>query len=152
VTVVRFHPPSSPGFVAHAGAEHGLRRLLLASGRLPLGDVGAPHTHGGDELIRVLSGRLRMRVGERRYACGPGDVVVVPPGIEHGFVVEDEAVVEVVAEQDMGSTYAVVEQDGSVREIEVHRPGVPWDRPPAPGAAPTSAEQMAAITERVRPV
>jgi quercetin dioxygenase-like cupin family protein len=152
VTVVRPVVPGEPGFVVRAGSEHGLRRLLLADGRLPEGEVGAVHTHGGDELIRVVSGRLQARVGDRRFHCGPGEMLVVPPGVEHGFVVVAEAVVEVVAEQDMGSTYAVVEPDGTVREVEVHRAGVPWDRPAGPGRSATSEAEMAAIAERVRPV
>ena len=48
--------------------------------------AGAPlHTHEDDELIVVLSGTLRVRIGDESHEVGAEHTVVVPPGAPHGF-------------------------------------------------------------------
>lgn len=43
-----------------------------------------------DELFLVLHGRLTMEFRDRRVALEPGDVLVVPRGVEHRPVAEEE--------------------------------------------------------------
>jgi quercetin dioxygenase-like cupin family protein len=48
------------------------------------GGTGAdPHTHPNEQIIYVLQGRLRARVGGEERVVGVGEVVHVPPNIEH---------------------------------------------------------------------
>ncbi len=44
-----------------------------------------------DELFLVLEGRLTIKLRERDLSLGPGELVVIPKGIEHMPVAEDEA-------------------------------------------------------------
>ena len=52
------------------------------------------HRHEVDELFWVLRGRLRLEIrdadGERAVELGPGELFVVPRGLEHRPVAEEE--------------------------------------------------------------
>jgi len=42
------------------------------------------HSHAdADELFIVLKGKLRMDFRDRHVAVGPGEIIVVPKGVEH---------------------------------------------------------------------
>lgn len=42
-----------------------------------------PHTHHFLELIYVVNGQGRSIIGEEEYFISPGDLVIVPPNLEH---------------------------------------------------------------------
>lgn len=46
-----------------------------------------------DELFLVLSGRLRMRLRGREIVLDPGEMLIVPRGVEHQPVAEGEVAV-----------------------------------------------------------
>lgn len=148
-----FGPPAGdrPGFAVVAGAPTGLARLLLAVGRLPAGDHGPEHLHEGEEILHVLSGRLRVRIDGESVDAGPGTVVAVPAGALHGFDAAEETLLEVVAEQRIGTLYRVRDDDGGVRTVEVHRADMPWGRPPPEGHSWTSDAELRHILAHVDP-
>ena len=74
------------GFTVVAGADEGLRTLLLIRGTLPAVDRGFIHHHDGGEIIRVLRGEVTIVAGAERRVCRQGDVAVIPPHTRHGFV------------------------------------------------------------------
>ncbi len=48
--------------------------------------AGAPlHTHEADELIVVLEGRLRGRLGDAEQIVEANQTMVIPKGVPHGF-------------------------------------------------------------------
>jgi mannose-6-phosphate isomerase-like protein (cupin superfamily) len=50
------------------------------------GGVPMPHVHPiQTERFHVLEGTLRFRVGRRTSTAQHGDVIVIPPGVVHGF-------------------------------------------------------------------
>jgi mannose-6-phosphate isomerase-like protein (cupin superfamily) len=50
------------------------------------------HTHEGeDELFLGVSGRFRVEFRDRSVEIGPGDLIVVPKGVEHRTVADVEA-------------------------------------------------------------
>ena len=52
----------------------------------PGGAVPVPHVHPiQTERFEVVEGRMRFRVGLRTRYAGPGDIVVIPPGVAHAF-------------------------------------------------------------------
>jgi AraC-like DNA-binding protein len=61
-----------------------LRKLQLNRHRLA--EV-APHTHSFTQLLLYLSGEGVQRVRERRIPAHAGDLFIIPPGVEHGFMV-----------------------------------------------------------------
>jgi mannose-6-phosphate isomerase-like protein (cupin superfamily) len=48
------------------------------------------HHDDEDELFLVLDGRLRMELRDRTVELGPGELLVVPRGVEHRPVAEAE--------------------------------------------------------------
>ena len=44
-----------------------------------------PHFHAGDEIVRLLAGRARLRLPTISIELGKGDTVVVPAGTVHRF-------------------------------------------------------------------
>ena len=130
-----------------AGTATGLSGLLLAVGRLPHADVGPIHLHYGEEVLHVVSGRLLIRAGDDRRECGPGEVVAVPAGRWHGFRALEETVLEVVAQQRIGTVFPVRRRDGRMELVEVHRRDMPWGRPPPEGGDWTTDTVMRDILD-----
>jgi mannose-6-phosphate isomerase-like protein (cupin superfamily) len=49
------------------------------------------HKHDGeDELFLVLSGSLAIHLRDRSVTLGPGEIFIVPRGVEHRPVAEEE--------------------------------------------------------------
>ena len=106
------------------GAEHGATRVFIFRGRgVPPGPVAAPHRYGGDEAIRVMRGRLRVRVSDQTRVIGPGEIACIPPHTDHAFIVLGEADVEVFGEQRMGEFVTVRHADGTDHEEVLPRDG-----------------------------
>ena len=54
------------------------------------------HKHPHEQIVWMLKGRMDFRLGGERRSCGPGDVVVIPGGVEHeAFFPEDTEVIDV---------------------------------------------------------
>ncbi len=52
----------------------------------PDGHVPGAHVHPEqEERFEVVSGTMVFRMGRKKVVAGPGDVVVVPPGVAHKF-------------------------------------------------------------------
>ena len=48
------------------------------------------HHDDEDELFLVVSGRMRMELRDGNVVVGPGELIVVPKGVEHRPVAEEE--------------------------------------------------------------
>jgi uncharacterized RmlC-like cupin family protein len=82
--------PQTPGMTRAAA----INRVMTGANRLWAGTVSvhpnaktAPHHHGElESIIYIVSGRARMRWGERLEffaEAGPGDFIFVPPFVPH---------------------------------------------------------------------
>ena len=82
--------PQTPGMKRAAA----INRAMAGAQKLWAGTVSvhpnaktAPHHHGHlESIIYIISGRARMRWGERLEFCaeaGPGDFIFVPPFVPH---------------------------------------------------------------------
>jgi quercetin dioxygenase-like cupin family protein len=113
-----------------AGPEHGLRRLIVRVQLVAADDVGHLHRHdSADQILSVLEGEVLIEVDGEARVCRAGEMGVAPAGTAHGFLgLGRPALLEVFGEQHAGTVYLL--RDGD--EVEVHRPGVPWDRPGPP--------------------
>jgi quercetin dioxygenase-like cupin family protein len=47
------------------------------------GAQAAPHKHPHEQIFVMLSGRMEFRLGSDWRTCGPGDLGVIPGGVEH---------------------------------------------------------------------
>jgi quercetin dioxygenase-like cupin family protein len=54
------------------------------------------HKHPHEQMFWMLKGRMDFRLGDERKSCGPGDVAVIPGGVEHeAWFPEDTEVIDV---------------------------------------------------------
>lgn len=51
--------------------------------RLKPGSEAKPHSHGSEQLVFVIKGGLKFRVGDEERVVSEGEVVYIPPGVEH---------------------------------------------------------------------
>ncbi len=72
-----------PKIVAELNGQH-VKLVKL------LGEFVWHHHMAEDELFLVLAGTLRIEFRDRSVALGPGQMLVVPRGVEHRPVAEDE--------------------------------------------------------------
>ena len=84
----------SPKIVAELNGQH--VKLVKFVGEF----VWHHHEHE-DEMFLVHRGRFRMELRDRMVELGPGDFIVIPRGVEHRPVAEEE--VEVVLFEPAGT-------------------------------------------------
>jgi quercetin dioxygenase-like cupin family protein len=110
-----------------AGPEQGLRRLIVQVQPVAPDEVGHLHRHdAADQILCVLQGQVLIEVDGQSMVCRPGEMGIAPAGSPHGFRgLGAPALLEVFGEQGRGTVFLLADDE----EIEVHRPGVPWDRP-----------------------
>jgi quercetin dioxygenase-like cupin family protein len=66
------------------GQEHGATVSLILDESEP-GHGPRLHRHPYDETWVVVEGNLTFQAGDERLHAGPGDLVIVPPGVPHKF-------------------------------------------------------------------
>ncbi len=137
------------GFATIAGRDTGLRRIVLAAGRLGAGQGGPIHLHHGEEILRILTGEVEVTVGNEQCRCRAGDVVIIPTDTTHGFTTLTDTTMEVVAELDAGQVFPVPAEDGGTRLTEVYRKNLPWSRQPPQGFDWTSDSEMDYLLRRI---
>jgi len=57
---------------------------LLAEFKLAAGSALPAHAHPNEQTGYLVSGRIRLRIGDKATELGPGGAWCVPPGVEHG--------------------------------------------------------------------
>ena len=67
------------------GARFGLDHLTVVLGELAPGQSVHMHFHEYEELFIIHGGRGTFTVGATTVEAGPGDVVLIPAGVPHGF-------------------------------------------------------------------
>lgn len=93
----------NPRIIAELNGQHVKLAKLL-------GPFTWHHHSDEDELFLVLRGRLQIEFRDRTIELGPGQLVVVPRGMEHRPVAEEE--VHVVLFEPAGTV-----NTGNVREV-----------------------------------
>jgi mannose-6-phosphate isomerase-like protein (cupin superfamily) len=73
--------------IAHefVGADHGGVGVCVIIVDAPPGRGPSLHTHPYEELLLVQEGRGTFTLGDETLEVGPGELVVVPAGMPHGF-------------------------------------------------------------------
>ncbi len=71
---------------------------MLVWWNIKAGAHAAAHQHPHEQIVWMLKGRMDFRIGHERRSMGPGDIAVIPGGVEHeGFFPEDTEVVDLFA-------------------------------------------------------
>ena len=64
--------------------------------RMKAGAHAAAHRHPNEQIFWMLSGKMEFRLGNEKKTCGPGDVAVIPAGVEHeAWFSEDTEVIDI---------------------------------------------------------
>ena len=74
---------------------HG-EKTLMSKFRLAAGHQLPRHRHPNEQTGYLISGKIRMTVGEDVRDLAPGDSWCIPEGVEHGAeIIEDAVAIEV---------------------------------------------------------
>ncbi|MFQ5899248.1 MAG: cupin domain-containing protein [Candidatus Methylomirabilia bacterium] len=66
--------------------------------KMKAGAHASAHKHPNEQIFYMISGRMEFRLGGERRSCGPGDMAVIPAGVEHeAWFPEDTEVVDIFA-------------------------------------------------------
>lgn len=65
-------------------------RMLMSVVDLPAGAVVPPHSHPHEQAGVVLEGELTFTVGGETRTLQPGDMWIIPGGVEHSVVAGDQ--------------------------------------------------------------
>jgi hypothetical protein len=107
-------PPGAEAAVLFGNpAEEGLFALRL---KLPEGYAVAPHTHPAIEAVTVISGTLRLGMGEtadhaKAEPLPAGSFFGLQPGMPHFVFVDEETVIQISTNGPWGLTYVDPKDD-----------------------------------------
>ena len=73
----------SPQYSTAEGPTLKGSKIEVGRYRYAAGTGAKAHQHPQEQVINVLAGKLRIRVGSEERVVGPGDVVHIPPNTEH---------------------------------------------------------------------
>jgi quercetin dioxygenase-like cupin family protein len=69
---------------------------MIVFWKMKAGAHAAAHRHPHEQLFWVLSGQMDFRLGDEKRSCGPGDMGVIPGGVEHeGWFPVDTEVIDI---------------------------------------------------------
>ena len=84
-------------------------RVVAFLGVRPGGAVAGEHVHSSlTERFRVVSGRLGVRIDGQKGELGPGDEMVVRPGVVHDWWNAGDEEAQVVVEVDPGRRFEIM--------------------------------------------
>ena len=76
------------------------------------------HRHeDADELFLVIDGRLTIKLRDRDVVLEPGELFIVPRGVEHKPVAEEETAILMIETAGTGNT-GEVEEARTLSELE----------------------------------
>jgi quercetin dioxygenase-like cupin family protein len=71
-------------------------KQMIVFWKMKVGAHAAAHRHPHEQVFWVLSGRMDFRLGDEKRSCGPGDLGIIPGGVEHeAWFPEDTEVIDV---------------------------------------------------------
>ncbi len=73
----------SPHYSTATGSTVTGEKIEVGLYRMPAGTGAAPHRHPNEQVIFVLSGRVRARVGDEEQEVTPGGVILIPSNTVH---------------------------------------------------------------------
>ena len=78
------HQMHGTSFTSYAAPSRGSRELCAWRIEIPGGIEGVPHHVSREEVLYVLSGKLRVTVDGEAGEAAAGDVILVPAGAQFG--------------------------------------------------------------------
>lgn len=82
----------SPHYSTAEGPTIKGAKIEIGYYRYAAGTGAKPHRHPQEQVINVLAGRVRIRIGDEERILGPGEAAHIPPNMEHeAWTVDGEA-------------------------------------------------------------
>ena len=85
--IMRVARGEGPVFSPEPGLERRVlahnQNMMLVEHQMQVGWAGARHAHPHDQLVYVISGRLRFSCGDSTFEAGAGDSFILRGNIEH---------------------------------------------------------------------
>lgn len=82
----------TPDYSTAAGGTIRGEKIEVGCYRYPPGTGAKPHAHPNEQVICILEGRLRCRLGVEWRTLGPGEVMHIPSMVEHEVTALDQEV------------------------------------------------------------
>lgn len=79
--------------------------------KLPKGYRVPPHSHPKPEIATVLSGTVRLGMGDKDHVFPAGSFYATPAGMVHHFAADEDAVVQVNSTGPWGINYVDPKDD-----------------------------------------
>jgi quercetin dioxygenase-like cupin family protein len=83
----------SSSYSAGAGPVHRGKAIEVSRLSFDKGSGADVHQHPQEQVMYVLSGRLRVRCGDETYEVGPGEATFNPSNVPHGVTALEDVVV-----------------------------------------------------------
>ena len=80
----------SPGHSTANGPTITGNELEIGYYTEPKGTGAKPHSHKSEQIMLILEGCMRMRVGEETRDIGPGEVALIAGDLEHEQIAIEE--------------------------------------------------------------
>jgi len=140
------HVTSTQGLTVEllVGPAQGASRIYIWAVAASAGQAVGMHFHGGEEIIRVLYGRLHVRVADSTRELTTGEILIVPAGTHHGYRAGETSEIEVYGEIGAGEFLVFRDDRGAERVEEIFMAGAPWSRVPADLSAYCAHEELMA--------
>lgn len=58
-------------------------KVMMGCFFYPAGGKVKPHAHPNEQIVSMVSGKARVRIGDEERIVGPGDVYMIPANTEH---------------------------------------------------------------------
>jgi quercetin dioxygenase-like cupin family protein len=73
----------SPQYSTAEGPTIKGTKIEVGRYRFAAGTGAKPHQHPEEQVINVISGKVRIRVGREERILGSGEAALIPPNTEH---------------------------------------------------------------------
>ena len=71
-------------------------KAMLVRWQFKKGALAARHNHPHEQVVVMVSGKLRLAVGDAETIMGPDDIVLIPPQVLHeAEALEDTVVIDI---------------------------------------------------------
>ena len=79
--------------------------------KVPKGYHVPPHSHPKPEVATVLSGTVRLRMGDKEHVFPAGSFYATPPGMVHQFAADEDTVIQINSTGPWGINYVNPKDD-----------------------------------------
>ena len=69
-------------------------KIMMGCFFYPAGGDVKPHSHPNEQIVSMVTGKAKIRIGDEERIVGPGDVYMIPANTEHvSETLEDREVI-----------------------------------------------------------